>query len=329
MDAVEDLRLLFASGTPLLVVNTREEPRLLDLVRTASGPTPVWTWSHASGLARDNAAPIYGTADPGQLTDNLAALTGAWTVLLLDPAPLLAEPTAARRLKEIAQRAVPGQTMLLVGAGLGVPPDLEGIGRSWRLPPPTPDELRRLVERVETRLGQRGIALGLGDAQRLRLARALGGLTLADAERILMQRGLADAKLDEDDIAEALSLKAELLNADGILEVVTAASLRLDQLGGLTDLKAWLAQRVHAGLDRAVDPPRGVLLAGVPGCGKSAVARATRRGLGSTTGAARPRSDLPQVHRRVRTAVRSRDRNGRGHGPRRALDRRDREGLRP
>jgi SpoVK/Ycf46/Vps4 family AAA+-type ATPase len=274
MDAVEDLRLLFASGTPLLAVDTQEETRLLALVRRASGATPVWTWSTASGLARVGAAPIYGTADPDQLTDNLASFSGPWTVALCDPAPLLEDPTAARRLKEIAQRTLPGQTILLVGAGLTVPVELEGLTRTFRLPPPDPEELRILVERVEVSLGQRGIALGLADADRVRLAKALGGLTLADAERVLTQRGLADGKLDAEDIVEALRLKAEMLNQDGILEIITTGSLRLEDLGGLTELKEWLARRLSAGLDRTIDPPRGVLLAGVPGCGKSAVAQA-------------------------------------------------------
>lgn len=274
MDAVSDLRLLLASGTPLLVVNTTEEPRLLSLLRDASGTTPLWTWSAASGLARDGANALYGTTEPGQLSDNLAALTGAWTVALCDPAPILSDPTAVRHLKEIAHRASPGRTIVLVGSDLTLPSELDGVARPWRLPKPTTPELQRLVERMEIRLGQRGVSLELTDADRLRMARSLGGLSLKDAERLLMQRGLDNGRLDAADIAIALTDKAELLNTDGVLEVIPSGTIRLDDLGGLDEIKAWLAHRIRAGLDRAVDPPRGVLLTGVPGCGKSALAHA-------------------------------------------------------
>ena len=274
MDAIAEIRLLLQSGNTLISVETTEETRLLAAVRAANAGGPLWTWSSASGLSHDGTAPIYGSTDPAQLFDNLLALQGAWTAILCDPGPVLADPTSVRRLKELAQRAVPGQSVVLVGAALALPPELDGLARSWRLPPPDLAELTAMVERVENRLGRQGVVLGLADADRLQLARALAGVTLVDAERILTQRGLADGRLDASDIGPALGLKAELLNTDGVLEVVPSGAERLVDLGGLDHLKEWLAQRLAAGLERAVDPPRGVLLAGVPGCGKSALARA-------------------------------------------------------
>jgi SpoVK/Ycf46/Vps4 family AAA+-type ATPase len=78
--------------------------------------------------------------------------------------------------------------------------------------------------------------------------------------------------LNADDIATALADKAALLNTDGVLELVTDHPTTFDDLGGLHALKEWLARRTPD--SSGPDAPRGVLLAGVPGCGKSAVARA-------------------------------------------------------
>jgi len=246
---------------------------VLNTFRDLSGSTPLWTWSTASGLRREGAAgAVYGSAALGQVLDNVAALTGRWIVVLCDPGPLLGIPTAVRQLKEIALRIAPGQTIVLVGAQLELPPELDGIARPWSLPSPTLADLGAAIERVEMRVQAQGLASNLTDRDRLGLARALTGLTLAQADRELMALAVADGALDADDVAAALADKAALLNRDGVLEVVTDAPTGFAELGGLHVLKDWLAHRHHDGT--GLDAPRGVLLAGVPGCGKSAVARA-------------------------------------------------------
>lgn len=274
MDPASEIRLLLQSGHSLIAVATAEEQRLLRVLREASGTIPLWTWSRASGLSRDAGAPIYGTADASQMLSNLLAMTGTWTAALCDPAPILADPTTLRQLKELGQRTTPGQTVVLVGNELTLPSDLDGVARVWRLPHPTVAELVTLIERVTIRLGQRSISVTLTDAERISLARSLTGITLLEAERQLMAVALTDGRLDGDDIATTLAAKAELLNTDGVLEIVEPGTVRLDSLGGLAHFKEWVRERLAAGMDRAIDPPRGALLTGVPGCGKSALAHA-------------------------------------------------------
>jgi predicted ATPase len=273
MEAIAELRVLLESGQSLITVTTTEEFRVLATLRAVGGSTPLWTWSSASGLCRDGAAPVYGSADPDKVLDDLVMLTAPWTVVLCDPGVLLADATAVRQLKEIAQRANPGQTVVLVGAQLTIPPELVGLARAWTLPAPTTSDLTATIERVEVRVQQRGLRSELSDADRLRLARALTGLTITEAERELMALAVADSRLSPDDIATALADKAALLNTDGVLEVVTDGPITLGDLGGLHALKEWLGRR-RLDDGRGADAPRGVLLAGVPGCGKSAVARA-------------------------------------------------------
>ncbi|MGZ6912418.1 MAG: AAA family ATPase [Acidimicrobiia bacterium] len=274
MDPLTELRVLLASGIPLIAVETDEEQRLVDLVRDAAGAERLWTWSIADGLHRDGATPLYGTTDVGQVVGNLTALTGPWTAVLCDPGPLLADPVGVRRLKELTQRALPGQTVVLVGTRLAVPPELAASVHPFALPRPTVTELVGVVERAEMRIQRQGLQSTLDDTGRLRLARALSGLTLVEADREVMRLAVGDGVLATTDTETALDHKAELLDDGGILEVGLETRAGFATLGGLDHLKQWFAPRIAAGLDRAVDPPRGVLLAGVPGCGKSAVARA-------------------------------------------------------
>ncbi len=274
MDPVGELRLLLASGTSLVTVETPEESRLLTLARAAAGSTPIWMWSAATGLRRDGREPVYGTAVPDQMLDNVEALSGPFVVVLCDPAPVLADPTGVRRLKELGQRTTPGQSLLLVGSHLTVPTELDGVAHAWRLPLPDTAELLALVERVEARMVQRGTVSKLDDASRVELARALRGLTLLDAEREVMALAAADGVLEPADVVVARDDKAELLNQDGILEVVADEGRRLADLGGLELFKEWMGARLRRPLGTAPEPVRGVLLTGVPGCGKSAVAHA-------------------------------------------------------
>jgi len=280
MDVVTELRVLLASGIPLVTVETAEVPRLVELLRAATGTDPLWIWSVASGLRRDGAQPLYGSTAVDQIVDNLAALSGRWTTVLCDPAALLADAVALRKLKEFAQRAQPGRTIVLVAAELSVPADLGPVVHPFTLPLPTPADLVGAIERVEVRAQQRGLGSDLVDGDRLRLARALSGLTMAEAEHELMRLAVLDGRLTPEDIERALVEKAHHLDQSGVLEIVPDQSGGLEALGGLAQLKDWLAPRLAAGLDRAVDPPRGVLLAGVPGCGKSAVARAVAHDAG-------------------------------------------------
>ena len=138
MEAVAELRVLLASGQSLITVATTEEARLLAIVRDAGGDDAVLdVVGRERAVPRRRGAGVRLGRRPGQALDDVAALAGPWTVVLCDPAPLLAEPTAVRHLKELAQRATPGQTLVLVGAQLAVPPELDGLARAWALPAPT------------------------------------------------------------------------------------------------------------------------------------------------------------------------------------------------
>jgi hypothetical protein len=159
-----------------------------------------------------------------------------------------------------------------------VPSELKGVALPWSLRPPTDDELAALVRGLVTDLTARGLTAAPPPEVETELAEALRGLTLADARGLLQRTVLAGGRLSEEDLPRVRAAKMELLDSDGVLELIPAAAGTLDRVAGLAGLKRWLALRGRAvGSAQAkalgLDPPRGILLTGVPGCGKSLVAK--------------------------------------------------------
>jgi SpoVK/Ycf46/Vps4 family AAA+-type ATPase len=124
------------------------------------------------------------------------------------------------------------------------------------------------------------MAVALTDADVHEMVTACLGLTLPEIERLIVRQAVDDQKLDAADVEGIARAKAELLADDGVLQLV-ATSGDLDSVGGLAELKRWLALRARgfepAAKDFGIDPPRGILIAGVPGCGKSLTAKCVAR----------------------------------------------------
>lgn len=280
VDSTADLRVLFRSRHPLLVVEAVDEERLLTLVRrvAAEAALPVWTWTAARGLARDGMGPQYRTADPRAAMAFVGDLTAPGVFVFCDAQMLCADPVALRGVKDAARAAEPGQTIVLAGPSLAVPPELKGVALPWSLRPPDDDELAALVRGLVADLAARGLAVDHGPGVEAGLVEALRGLTLADAQHLLQRTVLRNGRLSDEDLPRVRSAKMELLDSDGVLELVPPTAGTLDRVAGLDGLKHWLGLRGRAvGSERAkaigLDPPRGILLTGVPGCGKSLVAK--------------------------------------------------------
>ena len=152
-----------------------------------------------------------------------------------------------------------------------------------------------------------------------------------EAERALSRAIVYDQALTAEDRPRIRETKKVLVEGGGLLDFVPAPE-GLDQVGGLEKLKKWIATRkvgfLPAAGEKPLDPPRGILLLGVQGCGKSLAAKSIAATLGSPASVARRRQASRALHRRVRAQPARRAQTRRAHGPVRPLDRRDREGLR-
>jgi hypothetical protein len=204
--------------------------------------------------------------------------------LLLDYHPYLQDPLHVRRLKDIALTYDKHySTVLIVGPNLPVPRELEPFVANFHLPLPTLEQLRAIVLEVAAEWGaQNGNrSVATTDKELDLLVRNLVGLTATDARRLAFKAVNDNGIINAADIPEIMRAKYELLGGDSLLAFENE-TVPFTAVGGMRRLRQWLTVRKEffTDPDAELDPPRGVLLLGVQGCGKSLIAKATAGVLG-------------------------------------------------
>jgi SpoVK/Ycf46/Vps4 family AAA+-type ATPase len=295
MTEIQDLATLIRAATPLIVIETSEENRVLDTFRhlIAEVLRPLYRWSITDGLTRlDMATGASEQHDIDVAPDASATLlaikrnTEAGIYLLLDFQPYLRYTMTLRLLREICQRQNSGaHTLVLISPKLELPEELEPIATRFALSLPDSRALAQLVRdeafAYSRDNGGKRVDVDV-DAARA-VVRNLRGLSIEDARRIVRQIIYDDGALTQADVAALARAKFQLLNKDGLLSFESDTACFTD-VAGLKHLKQWIEQRRAAflGLQSAakLDPPKGLLLLGVQGCGKSLAAKAVAGGFG-------------------------------------------------
>jgi ATP-dependent 26S proteasome regulatory subunit len=276
----DELRLLVNSHHPIIAVETPEEERLEQLLLDVAAElaVPLYTWSVTSGLAKAHGAPIYNTDSPEQAVANIALIQGDAIFLLKDFARYCDNDRVCRRLRELAEKfRAERRSIVITAAALQLPPDLHGDSVPFQLGLPTADELLQGVKNVlaeMNRTQQIPVALDIADVTQL--AQNLVGLPQEEAMRALRMCVLARRRIDAGLLDAALAAKRDALRSDGLLETVRRDASFAD-VAGLKRLREWIAKRKSAltpeGRRFGLEAPKGILITGVQGCGKSLAAR--------------------------------------------------------
>ncbi|HEY4369265.1 MAG TPA: AAA family ATPase [Steroidobacteraceae bacterium] len=286
-DTRRELETLLRSRIPLVVIQTRDEPRALAVLSSlaqrlsASAHTPVFQWTVTDGLKRldiDLGGAQRHNSEPTEVLKSIRATDKAGIYVLLDFHPFLADPVHVRLLKDICQDyARVARTIVLISHELVLPRELEHFVARFQLAFPDRSERQQIVEQIagEWSRSHAGSKVRTDRKALELLIENLGGLCTSDTERLARTAIFDDGALLENDLPALMQAKYALLNRSGILsfEYDTA---KFADLGGMARLKTWLRQRRPAfdGSAPQLDPPKGALLLGVQGCGKSVAARA-------------------------------------------------------
>lgn len=288
MDGRHDLEVILRSRTPIVTIATRDEARVLDMLRDvamsggADRYLPLFRWTVTDGLQRLDIElePQAMNADPVDVLRHIRAVDKAGIYVLLDFHPYLGDPMIVRLLKDIAIRY--GRTarqLVLISHSIELPAELEAFAARFDLALPTEDERRQIVRRVADEWAEQNSGRRVRADRKAYdlLVKNLAGLAYRDTERLARSAIFVDGAITHSDLPDVMQAKYELLNSGGVLHYEYETAV-FEDVGGMQRLKAWLTRRRPAFRENAgaehLDPPKGIVLLGIQGCGKSLAAKA-------------------------------------------------------
>ncbi|NND64631.1 MAG: AAA family ATPase [Gammaproteobacteria bacterium] len=288
MSNQKDLAAILRSRVPLVAVNTSDETHFLETLTqlNVSRPEalPMFMWTITDGLRRAD-IDFFGKpvkADPAGVLNIIRQTEQAGQYILLDFHPYLEDPKIVRALKDIATNKQRAHHVMLVSHALEVPPELESYTAIFDLKPPDRDQRKKIIAAIAREWQSENSGMNVRADRRAieMLVDNIGGLNSKEAERLARNAIFDDGVICQNDVATVMEKKYQLLNQQGLL-AYEYETISTNDIGGMARFKDWLSKRAPVfqqsatnGEDKAaLDPPRGVLLIGVQGCGKSTAAK--------------------------------------------------------
>jgi ATP-dependent 26S proteasome regulatory subunit len=276
--AYTSLKEMFQGGRPLIFVCTHEEARVRTLLHQAAeklfrSRCPIWSWSQTLGLV----PPDGGAVDklgPMAVLDFIASNAEPGIFHLKDFHQCMRDdPQIRRRLRDLYELCMDSGKFLVITSPLReIPAELNRQIALVELQVPDIEELLGFVCAEVDAISQQGFPIDTSEPTLFAVSRALQGLTL-DESRHAIRRALAiGGTLDQNSLPHLLEEKKLVVNRTGLIQYISD-STRIEHVGGLEYLKAWLTERRKLFLERDSLSneivPKGVLVMGVSGCGKS------------------------------------------------------------
>lgn len=285
---VEELAALLRSKVPLILIETHEEPRILKLLANACNleSQVLLRWSIVDGLTRvTGTGGLVDRSDAGYAaTNNLidalkhidkSPQNGVYA--LCDAHPGLKDPVCVRLIREIAlEHYRCARTLVMISPRFeDMPSELLRLAAHFRPALPTREDIRAIIREEADLWHRQSGEKPRGDRAVLeQLVLHLGGLEFEDVRRLVRQALRGDGEINGHDLRRVLATKHAALGGAGVLGFEQVRATFAD-VGGLARLKHWIELRRAPFLDaQGVDKPKGVLLLGVMGGGKSLAARA-------------------------------------------------------
>lgn len=281
MQDVHDLGLMIDRNIPIVVVETHEETRVLELLTRLAMKRQllVQRWSLTDGLGRlgFGEEPLVENSEVPEVALAHIRMNGdIGLYVFCDLHPFINQPNIVRLLKDIAlQHEQKQQTLVLVSHQMEIAPELQRLSAYFSLQLPNEHQLMSLVKEEAKAYAKRtGTRVKSDGATLQQLVSNLRGVTFSDARRLVRGAIVDDGAITTTDVPEVSKAKMQLMDMDGVLgfEYETAS---FNDVAGLEALKSWLAKRrgsFHS--DDHKVRPKGLMLFGVQGSGKSLAAKA-------------------------------------------------------
>ena len=273
--AMEKIRRALVGGHPLIYVQSWEEARVERLAQHLAKnffaqPAPCGIWTVVDGLVVDG-VPVAETRDPVRALEAILQASGKGFYVLKDfPFSPDGRPEILRRLRDLYRGLKDrGRHVLFVSPRLTIPEEAKKEIYLVEYELPDEGEITRIIDGG---LRKRLAADGLDEAAVKRLSLAMRGLTADEIGHLLAKVFAQRKAFDEGAFLEVLAEKEQMSKKEGVLEFVPPR-FSIEDIGGYETLKTWLKKRQQLfsreALDKGIPVPKGILLMGVSGCGKS------------------------------------------------------------
>ena len=282
---VHDFKVFINSFHPIVIIETSEEKRVQELLASTALQLnmDLEEWTATYGIKNKwNTTKIIDTQSPSGLINYMGHRKGDVIYFLKDFHSYLEDSILIRSFRELLEKFNKNRsTIFLTGSHIKLPPEINNYVIKYDLKTPSKIELKQLVRNVyHSLLAKHNVTYELDRKGEQALLSALAGLTIDQARQAIAGAFLEDTILNYEDIPKILKRKAQLINEGGVLEFIPFSE-NYFQLGGFNNLKKWLA-KIKMGFSESAREvnlplPKGILMVGVPGCGKSLSAKVVAR----------------------------------------------------